>query len=36
LAGAVGALVVFGLALLLGWLLVPKQTATAPRNPDHS
>lgn len=36
LAGAIGALVVFGLALLLGWLLVPKQTATAPRNLDRS
>ena len=36
LAGAAGALIVFGLALLLGWLLVPKQTATAPQNTDHT
>lgn len=35
MAGAIGALVVFGLALLLGRLLVPAQAATAPRHQDH-
>lgn len=36
LAGAIGALVVFGLAFLLGRMLVPEQTVTAARNPDQT
>ena len=36
LAGAAGSLIVFGLALLLGRLLIPKQVVESPRNLNNS